>query len=73
MAPNLLPAGQMQGLQCFFSALMAGKAGPVMVPSLSTELGLGQVVLGLMQPIGRSIHLSILGRPTRRTGMTPIQ
>ena len=56
MAPHLLAEMQVQGLESFFSSLVAGKAGPFVVPSIGTELGLGQIGLGLMQPVKRAVH-----------------
>lgn len=58
--PALLPLLKMQGLQRLVNSLMGGKAGPFMVAGLSAEAGLGQVCLGLMQPIQRTIHRIIL-------------
>ena len=56
MAPNLLAELQVQGLESFFSSLVAGKASPFMVAPVGAELGLGQIGLGLMQPVGRAVH-----------------
>ena len=56
MAPHLLAEMQVQGLESFFSSLVAGKTGPLMVAPIGTELGLGQIGLGLMQPVKRAIH-----------------
>ena len=60
MSPTLLTMLQMQRFECFFHCLMGGKAGPFVMTSLRAEVGLGQIRLGLMQPVSRTIHLSIL-------------
>ena len=58
--PNLLAEMQMQGLESFFRSLVAGKTGPFMVAPIGTELGLGQIGLGLMQPVERVVHPPML-------------
>lgn len=62
MPPALLPVVKVQSLQGFFHRLMGCETSPFMVPSFSAEKGLGQISLGLMQPVSRTIHLSILLR-----------
>jgi hypothetical protein len=52
MTPALLTMVQMQRLQGFFHGLMTGKTSPLVVASAGAQLGLSQVGLGLMQPIG---------------------
>jgi hypothetical protein len=56
MAPHLLAKLKMQGLKSFFCSLVAGKTSPFMVAPVGAELGLGQIGLGLMQPVGRAVH-----------------
>lgn len=56
MAPALLAVVKMQGLQGFFRRLMAGETSPLVEAGTGAELGLSQVGLGLMQPIGGAIH-----------------
>jgi hypothetical protein len=53
---EVLAKVQVQGLESFFSSLVAGKTGPFMVAPIGTELGLGQIGLGLMQPVKRAVH-----------------
>jgi peptide/nickel transport system ATP-binding protein len=53
---NLLAELQVECLESFFSSLVAGKTGPFMVAPIGTELGLGQIGLGLMQPVKRAVH-----------------
>ena len=62
MAPALLPLLKMQSLQRLFNVLMGGETGPLVVTRLRAEAGLGQISLGLMQPVCRTIHLTILLR-----------
>ena len=50
--PVLLTVAEVQGLQGLLHGLMTGEAGPLVVASVSAELGLGQVCLGLMEPVG---------------------
>jgi len=52
----------MQRFQRLFNGLMGGKAGPFMVTRPRAEAGLGQIRLGLMQPIRRTVHGAILNR-----------
>jgi hypothetical protein len=56
VAPNLLAKVQVQGLESFFSSLVTGETGPFMVTPIGTVLGLGQIGLGLMQPVKRAVH-----------------
>ena len=65
--PALLPLVKMQRFQRLLNGLMGGTAGPFMVTRLRAEDG-----LGLMQPIRRTIHESILNRlpPPRRAAST---
>jgi hypothetical protein len=56
VAPYLLAKMQVQGLESFFRSLVAGKASPFMVAPIGTELGLGQIGLGLMQPVERAVN-----------------
>ena len=51
MAPALLAMAQVQRLEGLLHGLMAGETGPLMVAGTGTQLGLGQVGLGLMQPV----------------------
>ena len=60
VAPDLLAMVQVQGLERFFCCLVTGKAGPFMVTCIGAELGLSQISLRLMQPVGRTVHGSIL-------------
>ena len=46
----------MQGLEGLLGGLMAGETGPFVVARLGTELCLGQIGHGLMQPIGGAVH-----------------
>ena len=62
MAPALLTMVKVQSLQGFFHRLMGCETSPFMVPSFSTEAGLAQISLSLMQPVGRTIHPPILLR-----------
>ncbi len=61
MAPNLLAKMEVECLEGFFSGLVASKTGPFMVAPIGTELGLGQISFSLMQPIKRTVHISIMG------------
>ena len=72
VAPALLPLLKMHGLQGLFNSLMGGKASPFVVTRLRAQDGLGQIRLGLMQPIRRTIHGAILNRlqPPRRSAST---
>ena len=61
MPPALLAVVKMQRLEGLLHRLMASKASPLMVASIGTELSLGEVSSGLMQPISCTIHGVILG------------
>ena len=52
MTPALLAVVQMQGFESLLYRLVTGETSPLVVTSAGTELGLGEVGLGLMQPIG---------------------
>jgi len=56
MPPALLTVTEMQGLEGLLGGLMAGETGPFVVARLGTELCLGQIGHGLMQPIGGAVH-----------------
>jgi hypothetical protein len=56
MTPALLTMMQMQGLEGLLGGLMAGETSPFMVARLGTELCLGQIGEGLVQPIGGAVH-----------------
>ena len=56
MTPTLLTVMKMQGLEGLLGGLMAGETGPFMVGRLGTELSLGQIGQGLVQPIGGAVH-----------------
>ena len=60
MPPALLAVMKMQCLEGLLHRLMASKASPLMVPSIGTELSLGEVGSGLMQPVSCTIHGVIL-------------
>jgi hypothetical protein len=60
MAPVLLAVVQMQRLEGFFHGLMTGETGPLVMAGTGAELGLGQISLSLMQPIGGAIHAGSL-------------
>lgn len=62
MPPALLTMVKVQSLQGFFHRLVGCETSPFMVPGVRAEAGLGQISLGLMQPVRRTIHLSILLR-----------
>ena len=62
MPPALLTMVKVQSLQGFFHRLVGCETSPFMVPSVRAEAGLGQISLGLMQPVRRTIHLTILLR-----------
>jgi hypothetical protein len=61
MSPALLAVVKMQCLEGLLHRLMASKASPLMVASIGTELSLGEVSSGLMQPVSCTIHGVILG------------
>ena len=50
---------EMQGFEGLLHGLMASKAGPLVVAVLGAELGLGQIGLGLMQPVARAVHAGV--------------
>ena len=64
MAPALLTMLQVHGLQGFFNRLMTGKARPLVMSGLGTELGLSQISSRLMKPVLRAVHHVIL-KPCR--------
>lgn len=53
---------KVKSLQGFFHRLVGCETSPFMVPGVRAEAGLGQISLGLMQPVRRTIHLFILLR-----------
>ena len=50
---------EMQGFEGLLHGLMAGEAGPLVVAVLGTELGLGQIGMGLMQPVAGAVHAGV--------------
>jgi hypothetical protein len=51
---------EVQTLEGLLHRLMASKAGPFMVAGGSAHSGQLQIGLGLMQPVGGTIHLTIV-------------
>jgi hypothetical protein len=49
-----------QALQGLLDRLMAGEAGPFMVAGGGADSGQIQIGLGLMQPVGGTIHCTIV-------------
>ena len=72
MAPALLTVVEMQRFQSLLNSLMAGETRPLVVTCIRTELGLGQIRLGLMQPVSCSIHRVILRYLISSSGLPPL-
>ena len=51
-----LKAAEVIGERTFWKAIGVTGGSPLVVAGIGTELGLGEVGLGLMQPVGRAIH-----------------
>lgn len=62
MTPLLLPMAEMKGLQSFLHRLVAGKTSPLVMARGGTDLRKLQISLGLMEPVGGTVHRSIVAR-----------
>lgn len=64
MPPHLLAQVQVESLEGLFHRLMGGEAGPFVMPGLGAHPSLVEIGLGLMQPVGRTVHAAIVGGRT---------
>ncbi len=60
MTPGLLPQLEVQPLERLLHRLMAGEAGPFMVPRPGAHPRQRQIGAGLLQPVGGAVHGGIL-------------
>ena len=68
VTPRLLAMAQVQTLQGLLHRLVAGEAGPFMVAGGGADSGQLQVGLGLMQPVGGTIHAAIVAAADQGVG-----